>query len=407
MSELVITEFTHGPEPIRVVEDDLDGRPIYLVQAKSPVHGRWITMSERRDRDQAIAEAEEWYPRAGAAEGRGSVRSPGEAEVRPSEWNIVIRKYSPSRWSYTVHTPQGGSFSTTAFTTAKSALRQALSGGYDFNRLSRWGGADSVWTIREVWDRASGDYVVTGTGWTDVATGQTEWEASGARAAEVYDEPGQWYRLVEIDDGSAAGLRYVQITDEDDDALVGLADADGEAVDLGNVSWTAIGRRTHDFDRAAAGIERQRAAAEGAAERLDEHGPLRTFWVLTDYEAGPFASREEAEAERARLIAEGAKNADMSEAEFEAGMGFPGRRRFLEVVPIEREIWVTDADPRYDYEGYNFQVGEEGSLRVMALDPERTWYQVNRYASGMYFISPYGSDNHKYYAEHPPARRRR
>jgi len=288
----VIAEFGHGPEPVRVVEAEHGGRPMYLAQVKSHVHGRWMTFDETRNRDEAIKIAEGWYPRTSAA--------------------------------------------------------------------------------------------------------------------EVYDEPGQWYRLVEIDSGPLAGQRFIQITDEDDDALVALADADGETVDLGDAAWTAIGKRTHDFDRIAGVVdsERRLAAEGGAAERLDEHGPLRTFWLLKGHDAGPFPSREEAEAERAAVIAEGAERSGISKAEFEAGMGFPGTP-FLGIESIEREIWVTDADPRYDYEGYNFQVGEEGQLRVMALDPERTWYQVNRYASGLYFAAPYGSDNHRYYAEHPPARGRR
>jgi len=231
---------------------------------------------------------------------------------------------------------------------------------------------------------------------------------SGKHGAAEYDEIGQWYRLVEIDDGPSAGERFVQITDEDDDVLVGIADADGDIVDVGNVSWTVIGRRTHNFDRVAAGIEAERAAeraaervAEGsAAEQVDEHGPLRTFWLLKGYDdAGPFASRAEAEAARSSLIAEGAQRQGISDAEFEEGMGFPGQR-FLDVEPIEREIWVTTAEPSYDHGG-NFQIDAEGDLRVMALDPERTWYQVNRYGSGMNFAAPYGSEAHHYYVEHP------
>jgi len=145
-------------------------------------------------------------------------------------------------------------------------------------------------------------------------------------------------------------------------------------------------------------LEGYGASEGGVAEaRSGEHGPVRTFWTLSGHDAGPFESEEEAQAERQRLIVEGARRQGISEAEFEEGMGFPGQS-FLEPRSVEREIWVTNAEPGYDYTGYNFQIGTEGQLRIMALDPTRTQFQVSRYRSGMRFAAPYDSEEHRYFS---------
>lgn len=67
-------------------------------------------------------------------------------------YKLTIRKYSSSRWSYTVNNPQGGSFSTTSFKSQKVAIARGL--------LGLPAGSEVEVTCM-AWDPTVKDYVVT------------------------------------------------------------------------------------------------------------------------------------------------------------------------------------------------------------------------------------------------------
>jgi len=82
------------------------------------------------------------------------------AHGKDGEWNLHLRKYSASRWSFTLVNPTGGSFGTGSFPNQKQAVKSALSG-------ASLEGTGKVWVTVGIWDSEIEQYRVTKSYWLD------------------------------------------------------------------------------------------------------------------------------------------------------------------------------------------------------------------------------------------------
>lgn len=107
----------------------------------------------------------------------------------------------------------------------------------------------------------------------------------------------------------------------------------------------------------------------------------RTIYFFRKYEdAGPFVTVADAEETRDELIAE--RYPDEPD---------DWERKFLEemfeIVPVEVELWVTDADESFDGFGTTTleilpQTRRGRNLRLVGISPEHSRWQTMRYGSG-------------------------
>jgi hypothetical protein len=84
------------------------------------------------------------------------IPSPDE---KPGEWNLMIRKYSGSRWSYFLKNPQGGGGGSGAYSTVKAAVAAG-------SKAKDWKGKKKIWVVIQKWN--GDDYETTKAYWMDV-----------------------------------------------------------------------------------------------------------------------------------------------------------------------------------------------------------------------------------------------
>jgi hypothetical protein len=83
------------------------------------------------------------------------------------EWNLILSKYSPSRWSYFLKNPVGGGSGSTSYPSIKAAFS---AGTY---RVA-WGepsvnpGKKKVWVIQQEWDFEAEEYKTKKSYWWDI-----------------------------------------------------------------------------------------------------------------------------------------------------------------------------------------------------------------------------------------------
>lgn len=81
--------------------------------------------------------------------------------MRHGEFNLFILHDRPSRWSYRLENPHGGSFSTGGFPSAKRAMGAALSRGIT-------DAPEKIWCIIGEWSYPQDGYVAVKKFWVDV-----------------------------------------------------------------------------------------------------------------------------------------------------------------------------------------------------------------------------------------------
>jgi len=93
-------------------------------------------------------------------------------DEKSGEWNLLISKYSPTRWRYTLKNPKGGSGGSGAYSTPKAAIAAAIGRG-----VSDTMGKEKVWVIEQVWNAGKGDdggYETKKTYWLDLKKGEAK-----------------------------------------------------------------------------------------------------------------------------------------------------------------------------------------------------------------------------------------
>jgi hypothetical protein len=108
------------------------------------------TAAEEAPKDELKDDQEEWL-----------------APQKRGEWNLIISKYSATRWQYFLKNPHGGGSGSSSYPT----LRAAFAAG---TRPVAWGepsvnpGKKKIWVIEQVWDFNKEDYVVKKSYWWDI-----------------------------------------------------------------------------------------------------------------------------------------------------------------------------------------------------------------------------------------------
>jgi hypothetical protein len=105
--------------------------------------------------------------------GFGTATGPSvDTAIRPGEYNLVVQHDRPTRWGYSLRNPQGGSFGTGSYPSAKRAIAAALSRGLN-------GAPERIWVIIAEWSDAQEEYVVAKKYWHPVPSYVIEAEGRG------------------------------------------------------------------------------------------------------------------------------------------------------------------------------------------------------------------------------------
>ena len=87
------------------------------------------------------------------------------------EWNLILSKYSATRWSYFLKNPSGGGSGASSYPSPKAAFHAGV------YRVA-WGepsvnpGKEKVWVIEQIWDGQKEDYVTKKSYWWKIPPDQ-------------------------------------------------------------------------------------------------------------------------------------------------------------------------------------------------------------------------------------------
>lgn len=88
-------------------------------------------------------------------------------EEKRGEWNLVVRKYSATRWSYYLKNPVGGGGGSSSYPNPRAAIAAAIGRGVNDTM-----GKDKVWVIIQEWDPAAERYRTRKTYWETLKAGR-------------------------------------------------------------------------------------------------------------------------------------------------------------------------------------------------------------------------------------------
>ena len=80
-------------------------------------------------------------------------------DQKRNEWNLLINKYTPSKWSYYLKNPSGVGSGMNGYSSQKSAISGAKLDKVDLN------GAKKIWVVVSIWNTGTGEYDITKSYW--------------------------------------------------------------------------------------------------------------------------------------------------------------------------------------------------------------------------------------------------